>query len=288
MATTLSVVIPTHNRRETVCMAVRTALAQTRAAQDVIVVCDGCTDGTQEAVAALGSRVVVLDLPKGRGFGYENRNRALHAARGDAVVYCGDDDLWLPDHLEHVGARFDAGAGIVQAMSVVLDRDDRPYPMAYDWSVPYFRHLLMTDAAYTASGAIAHRIDAALAIGGWNGGLERLGDLDLWRRLVKSGAPPAMTGTPTALIFQAFNRGQPWPERVAQNARWLARIEDPDELSRVRAELDRAFREADAWRLGQIAERDRELAALRAELDGIRRSRWWRLRTLVGRIGPRA
>jgi glycosyltransferase involved in cell wall biosynthesis len=68
MASAITVVIPTHNRRETVVLALETALGQTRPPDRVIVVADGCTDGTPDAVRALGdARVEVLDLPKGPG-----------------------------------------------------------------------------------------------------------------------------------------------------------------------------------------------------------------------------
>jgi glycosyltransferase involved in cell wall biosynthesis len=276
----ISVVCPTHNRRETVVLALRSALAQTRAPEEVIVVCDGCTDGTQEAAAALDPRVVVLDLPKGPGYGYDNRNRALERARGEAVSYLGDDDLWLPDHLERVGALLDRGKGLVQAMTVGFGPDDQVFPLAYDWSVPYFRWLFDGGPGYTPATAVSHRVDVALSIGGWDAGIERSGDEDLWRRLLHA-TETAMTGAPTVLNFQAIDRKQAWPDRVAQNARWLARLEDPEELTLVREELDRAFREADAWRLGQIAALKTELARVQNVLDGVLASRWWRLRRLL-------
>src|SRR6266542_4746043 len=110
MTASFTVVVPTHNRRETALLAVDSALAQTRPPVQVIVVADGCTDGTVAAVRELGdSRIDVLDLPKGPDYGYDHRNRALECARGDVVAWLGDDDLYLPDHLERVGQLFDSG-----------------------------------------------------------------------------------------------------------------------------------------------------------------------------------
>ena len=54
MSVEFTVGIPTHNRRETVLLALASALEQTRPPVRVYVVADGCTDGTQEAVHALG------------------------------------------------------------------------------------------------------------------------------------------------------------------------------------------------------------------------------------------
>ncbi len=65
-ATRFAVVIPTWNRRETVLLAVESVLCQTRPAEEIYVLCDGCTDGTQEALLALKEPSLrVLDLPKG-------------------------------------------------------------------------------------------------------------------------------------------------------------------------------------------------------------------------------
>ena len=61
----ITVVIPTHNRRAHVLVAIASAQRQTRPAEEIIVVADGCTDGTAEAVRAIDDkRVTLLHLPK--------------------------------------------------------------------------------------------------------------------------------------------------------------------------------------------------------------------------------
>ena len=65
MASGFTIAIPTHNRRETLLLAVRSTLMQSRSPEQVIVLCDGCTDGTAEAVRELGDeRVEAIELPK--------------------------------------------------------------------------------------------------------------------------------------------------------------------------------------------------------------------------------
>ena len=53
MKTTFGVAIPTHNRCETVLLATLSALRQTRPPEQVIVLCDGCTDTTVSVIRAL-------------------------------------------------------------------------------------------------------------------------------------------------------------------------------------------------------------------------------------------
>ncbi len=84
MTTRFTIAIPTHNRRDTVLLAARSALGQTRPPAQVLVLCDGCTgctdgtDGTAEALGRLSSaRLAAIELPKGSGYDYAHRNGVI-------------------------------------------------------------------------------------------------------------------------------------------------------------------------------------------------------------------
>jgi GT2 family glycosyltransferase len=256
-----TVAIPTHDRRDTAVLAARSILAQAHPPEQLIVLCDGCTDGTQEALAALGDpRVEVLDLPKGPGYAYDHRNRALERATGDVIVYVGDDDLLLPDHLAQVAAVLADDVDVVGTPAAIVDPDDGLLWIGADWSVPAARERMRTDNT-NVMASVAVRVAAARAAGGWDGTVGRGGDWDLWRRVLDAGARPAATRQPTVLHFKGTGRRQPWPERVAQNARWLALMDDPERLAALRVRLAglQAQREALLWA---------EVAQLRAALAG--------------------
>jgi glycosyltransferase involved in cell wall biosynthesis len=308
VASGFTIAIPTHNRRETLLLAVRSALMQTRPPEHVIVLCDGCTDGSAQAVRELGDeRVEALDLPKLPGYAYAHRNISLELARGEAIMWLGDDDLLLPDHLERLGEYWDSGAvDIVQSPAVVVWKDDSLTWVGLDWSIPgHVRTLLERNTNVMSSVLV--RVASARAVGGWDADITRAGDWDLWKRLIASGAHPAMTLEPTVLHFRATERDQPWRERVEQNSRWFDRITDFGSLAEVRGELRplRAQREAE-W-MGEIdslsAELEQALMAVeqsgpqleqaRAEVERLREAErtlarvyaggWWRLR---GRLLP--
>jgi hypothetical protein len=239
MQRSISVVIPTFNRRETALLAARSALGQTRSPLEVLVVCDGCTDGTVEAVGALGDpRARALDLPKAPGHGYENRTRALERARGDVVAYLSDDDLWLPDHLERHGSLYDAGvADIVSSMAVVVHPDDSLQSVGWDWRHERQRLLLVDERLNNnPMSSVSHERQRALDLGGWPD-VARRGDAELWRALLLGGGRPGCVSEPTVLHFKATGRDQSDADRVVQNGAWWGSICDPDRLTALRARL---------------------------------------------------
>lgn len=290
----ISVVIPTHNRRDTVVLAVESALAQSRPPDEVIVIADGCTDGTAEAVEAIGDeRVWPLEVEKGAGFGYAHRATAVARAKGEVVSYLADDDLYMPDHLERISELFDARiADIVQATSTVIRVDGVLDGTCGDWGVPFYLERLMSNDNRAPMSSVSHTVEAAMAVGGWRAEVRRGGDTDLWQRMLRDGARPGMVATPTVLNFQAAGRTQAWDERIAQNADYLGRLGDPVRLAELRREMSRAAYKRMGAEEDQGFHRGREVDVLRRELEPLRleaehlrhtlhstlNGRWWRLR----------
>ncbi|MEO6858727.1 MAG: glycosyltransferase [Solirubrobacteraceae bacterium] len=256
MPTQFTIAIPTHDRRETVLLAARSALEQTRPPQQVLALCDGCTDGTADALRGLGSTCLdALELPKAPGYGYEHRNRSLEVARGDAILWLGDDDLLMPDHLERIGELWDTGrVDLVQSDGVVVAPDDSLEWFGSDWSLPVNRVRLASGNSNPMS-SVSLRVDMASAIGGWNAELPRAADWDLWQRAVAAGGRSARSPEPTVLHFRATDRDQAWALRVGQNTAWLDRLRDPDR----RAELRIALRLTEAERASRIEQHAAEI-----------------------------
>ncbi len=94
---TVSVIIPTFNRRETILRAVESALGQTRPPLEVIVVDDGSTDGTREVVEGRPGVRYVWQANQRQAAA---RNTGLSLARGEVIATLDSDDWWDADHLE--------------------------------------------------------------------------------------------------------------------------------------------------------------------------------------------
>jgi len=100
-AALLSVVVPVFNRRELVLRAIGSVLAQEGASdREIIVVDDGSTDGTADAIAQrFGGDARVRTLAAQHAGASAARNLGLRHARGDLVCFLDSDDFWLPGML---------------------------------------------------------------------------------------------------------------------------------------------------------------------------------------------
>ena len=96
----VSVIIPTRRRPHLVARAVHSALAQTMADIEVIVVIDGPDPESEKALAAIGDgRVRIVRLPRRFGSGGA-RNTGVAVARGAWIAFLDDDDQWFPPKIE--------------------------------------------------------------------------------------------------------------------------------------------------------------------------------------------
>ncbi len=94
----ISVIVPLYNTRAYIVEAIDSILAQTRPADEIIVVDDGSTDGGAELLAGYGSRVRVIR--QANAGGATALNRGIAQATGDTIAFLDADDLWAGDKLE--------------------------------------------------------------------------------------------------------------------------------------------------------------------------------------------
>ena len=124
----VAVVIPTHNRRDLVLQAVRSVLDQTYSDVRCVVVDNGSTDGTAEALATCEDprlTAVIDERPLRCGVA---RNLGIAAASdADWVAFLDSDDLWAPRKLELqlAAMRANPPARLSATSSVQVDADLR-------------------------------------------------------------------------------------------------------------------------------------------------------------------
>lgn len=107
----ICVVIPTYNNAGTIVDVVKRSLVQ---CCDVIVVCDGCTDGTVDLLNSLDQRPVIVELKKNSGKGAALKEGFRYALKegfayaitldGDGQHYPEDIPVMLEANRKHPGA----------------------------------------------------------------------------------------------------------------------------------------------------------------------------------------
>lgn len=94
----VSVIIPAHNAEQFIAAALRSVLAQTLPAYEVIVVDDGSRDRTRDVVAEMNAPTIRCITQPQAGVSAA-RNRGLEEASGEFVAFLDADDLWRPETL---------------------------------------------------------------------------------------------------------------------------------------------------------------------------------------------
>ena len=158
-----AILVPTHDHAATLDLAVRSALEQTVAEIEVVVIGDGVGDDTRAVVAGLREedpRVRFLDFPKGPNHGEVHRGAAIEETGAEIVCYLCDDDLLLPEHVESM-ADLLAGADFAHSQNGCLDADGGWYPYLSDLASPQCREwLLRPDRNSVSLTGTAHTVAA--------------------------------------------------------------------------------------------------------------------------------
>ncbi len=224
-----SILLPTHNRADTIGYSIRSVLWQTDEDFELLIAGDGCTDNTADVVASFSDpRIRWFDLPKAPHGGYANRNRVLRECRGRYVAYGQDDDIMFPDHVERLVATLEeSGVDWAYSRPIWVARDGFIFPFAVDLTqtdqLDYFLHTGNT----IPSCCVAHRRDALERVGYWPEDVPRKADWHCWRQIILSSdsGRAAYCTVPTVLHFQAHWKTAETTEEVrfgaiARTAAW--------------------------------------------------------------------
>jgi glycosyl transferase family 2 len=183
----VTVAVSTWNRAHLVGRAIDSALAQTFEDIEVLVVDDGSTDGTPEALARFDDRRLrTVRLERNSGIS-RARNTALALARGEWLAFLDDDNEWLPDYLSRQLALAASRPNSDVVYCRAQRRDGRT---GHDGVMPeviregpVFRHVLRGWLPLMSCALV--RRSALREVGGLDEALKASEDRDLWLRLAQ-------------------------------------------------------------------------------------------------------
>lgn len=189
----ISVVIPAYNNERWIGRAIKSVLAQSRAAEEIIVVDDGSRDNTAAVAAGFGERVRLIRQDNAGASAA--RNAGIRAATGNWIAFLDADDEWLPEKLalqiEHLrrwpSLKWTTG-NYIECLCESGYRAPAVTPAACrtklggraaaeDYLAAYRRGL----AGHTDTMLICR--DLLERVGGFRAEQKRFNDLDLWLRI---------------------------------------------------------------------------------------------------------
>jgi glycosyltransferase involved in cell wall biosynthesis len=167
----------------------------------VIVVDDGCTDGTADAVHKLAPSLpsTFTFIQKSNGGEASARNFGVAAAAGEFIAFLDQDDVWLPDKLERQLPLFDSPLrpSLVFSAYTRVSGQTRTLVRLDSWE-PTPEHALrqlMDGCCVTPSTAVVRR-SALAEIGPFDESLWLGNDWDMWLRLAANRQPFAYLREP--------------------------------------------------------------------------------------------
>jgi len=185
---TISVVISTYNRAKTFLpKAIKSVLDQTFEDFELIVVDDASTDNTSQVVANFkDSRIKYFKIPH---FGCDTRPKNIGAKRsnGKYIAYLDDDNAFRPDHLQALFNCLEKNPEIDVCYGdrwVRFEGGEQKDQIGVwsDWDA-----VRLMQQNYIDTSDVLIRREVLFDVGGWDEGLRKFVDWNLWVRIAKKG-----------------------------------------------------------------------------------------------------
>jgi glycosyltransferase involved in cell wall biosynthesis/GT2 family glycosyltransferase len=221
---TLSVVIPTYNRKARLHRVLEALACQVDGGEfEVVVVSDGSTDETDQYLRSGATPLAVVAVTQDNAGPAAARNRGVQTARGDIVLFIDDDVVPAPDLVHRHRAAHELAPDDIVLIGPMLNPPDAEYSPwvaweqhqlykqyeameAGDWQ-PTFRQFFTGNASVPRS--------AIVEVGLFDTTFRRAEDVELAFRLHRAGV---------RFQFEPAARAHHYAERSLQS--WLAMAED--------------------------------------------------------------
>jgi glycosyltransferase involved in cell wall biosynthesis len=232
----VSVIMPAHNAGPFLEPALRSALSQTYAELEIIVVDDASADGTAATAAAIAAsdpRVRVIRFATNVGPA-RARNAGIESATGRYVAFLDSDDVWLPEKIaRQIAAMQSAQAALSYTACRKIDEESRagaviPVPASVDYGRLLHTNVIVCSSAIYDTARIGKVYMPDIA---------KRQDYGLWLNILKARQGGVVVGINEPLVLYRVRS-----DSVSSNKLNAARYQ-----WRVYRELERLTLWRSAW-----------------------------------------
>lgn len=212
MASTLSVIIPFYNGRAFLPDALQSLFAQTRKADEILLIDDGSSEPNATWAKELRS---LRYLVKANGGVASARNFGLAHAQGDYLAFLDQDDQWSPDKLKLQTEILDSHPEVDLVLGQsrhFLDKIHRP-----EWCRP---ELLEKNQYDFVPGVLLARRKVFERVGKFSTDFKLADDLDWMTRALNLGV--TMAYCPQVLLYRRIHASNQSADGVRSNHEILA------------------------------------------------------------------
>ena len=186
----VSVIIPAYNSAKYLPEAIASVWSQTYTDYEIIVINDGSTDNTSEAMAPFLERVRYFEQ-QNQGVS-ATRNRGIYLARGELIAFLDADDIFMPHKLQQQVATFAAQPklGIVNSGFRIITEEGKPVIDIERWhKIPHLTPDIWLLHKPVLPSAMMFRRDWLIEVEGFDCRFFASEDVDLVLRMVAKGCP---------------------------------------------------------------------------------------------------
>lgn len=185
----ISIIIPTHNRKDLLKNAIQSAVNQTYRNIEIIVVDDASTCNNKIIIDSFKEPIIYYRFENNQG-GNICRNKGVELAHGEIIAFLDDDDIWHKEKLEKQYTHMResnvdlcyTGKNIIAVDEELKELSDR-----YAFSNPKFNNLnksIMQKNFIGTTSSIMLKKNKFIKAGGFDVKMPALQDYELYIRLI--------------------------------------------------------------------------------------------------------
>lgn len=236
------ILCPTFDHAETLFASTASVRAQRFSDWEMVVIGDGAPERTAAIMASISEtdrRIRYVEHPKSERFGEIYRDKVVRESKADVVLQLGDDDLWVPDHIDcMMDLLRDADWANQAPLRISADGIAEWWPINH--GTAQVRSSIVRGVPVSAGpNFVAYRREAYLRLPeGWTCAPPTgPSDAFMWAKFFRlPGLAVASTAATTALKFPSHmpdRSGLDSLRRLAELQPWLARIAEPGFVRRT-------------------------------------------------------